>query len=265
MLLILQKTVTAFLELPGLLILVLLAFALFAKMNRGWRRALSVWIVLFYLCSAGFFSQWLVTPLENRFASSFAQEIDVDASQSAIVVLSSSHRVGVPAGYEGSIVNELEKTTLIRLNRGFELYREWHMPIIVTGGVLWSSHRIPVAETMGQTLYRWGVPYEDVVLENRAMTTEQNAAFSIALLDASVTTLFVVTSAIHLPRAFLSFQTEAKKRGLNLRIIPIPTDFITEDRALIWLDFLPSSGAFTATMSAVHEWLGLLFYQLFKR
>jgi uncharacterized SAM-binding protein YcdF (DUF218 family) len=47
-------------------------------------------------------------------------------------------------------------------------------------------------------------------------------------------------------------------------MIPIPTDFFFENRETIWLDFLPSSGAFTATMSAVHEWLGLLFYKLFK-
>ena len=85
-LLILQKTLSAFVELPGLLILILLAFTLFAKMSRGWRRVLSVLIVVFYLCSAGFFSQWLVAPLENHFATSYAQEVGVDASQSAIVI-----------------------------------------------------------------------------------------------------------------------------------------------------------------------------------
>lgn len=263
-LLILQKTLSAFVELPGLLILILLAFTLFAKMSRGWRRVLSVLIVVFYLCSAGFFSQWLVAPLENHFATSYAQEVGVDASQSAIVILSSSHRVGVPSGYGGEVTNEPDRTTALRLNRGFSLYRERPMPIIVSGGPLWSSHQVHVAETMAETLAMWGVPEKDIVIEDRAMTTDQNAAYSLALLDEAVATVYIVTSAIHLPRAMLAFEREAKKRSSPLWLVPIPTDFYIEERETIWLDFLPSSGAFTATAAALHEWFGLLFYKWFK-
>jgi uncharacterized SAM-binding protein YcdF (DUF218 family) len=259
-----QKTVTSIVELPGIIILLLSLFILFAGLKRKWKRLLILFTICLYLLSTSFFSEWFVAPLENWFTSSYSQQIQVDNSKTAIVVLSSSHRVGIPSGYDNVRADELEKTTLIRLNRGFELYQEWHIPIIVTGGVLWSSHRIPVAETMAQTLYRWGVPPDSVLLETRAMTTDQNAKYTLEILAPEITTLFLVTSAIHLPRAVFSFQTEAEKRSLSLRVIPIPTDFITENRDLIWLDFLPSNGAFTATTAAVHEWLGLLFYRLFK-
>lgn len=260
----LQKTATAFLELPGLLILLLILFTVFARMSRRARSVLAALTIVVYLCSASFFSQWLTVALENRYASSYSQPFIAEETRSAMVVLSSSHRVGVPTGYDGLVSDELEKTTLIRLHKGYLLYREQPMPIIVTGGVLWSSNEKPVAQTMAQTLLLLGVPEKDIVIEDRAMTTDQNAAYSLALLDPSVTTLFIVTSAVHLPRAMLAFETEAKKRALPLRITPIPTDFFFEKRETIWLDFLPSSGAFTATMSAVHEWLGLLFYKLFK-
>ena len=260
----LQKTATAFLELPGLLILILFIFTMFARMSRRARSVLAAFTIVFYLCSASFFSQWLTVTLENRYASSYSQPLIVEETRSAMVVLSSSHRVGIPAGYDGKVSDELEKTTLIRLNKGYSLYRELPMPIIVTGGVLWSSNEKPVAQTMAQTLALWGVPEKDILIEDRAMTTDQNAAYTLALLDPSVTTLFIVTSAVHLPRAMLSFETETKRRDRPLKLIPIPTDFSSENRETIWLDFLPSGGAFTATMSAVHEWLGLLFYKLFK-
>ncbi|HPB87965.1 MAG TPA: YdcF family protein [Thermotogota bacterium] len=262
--LVLQKTLSSILELPGLFIFLIFVITIFFRSRKKLKIALMTLIFCFYLLSTGFFSQWLIAPLEQWFYFSYDETRSINPRESAIVVLSSSHRVGVPTGYDGKVSDELEKTTLIRLHKGYLLYREQPMPIIVTGGVLWSSNEKPVAQTMAQTLLLWGVPEKDIVIEDRAMTTDQNAAYSLALLDPSVTTLFIVTSAVHLPRAMLAFETEAKKRALPLRITPIPTDFFFEKRETIWLDFLPSSGAFTATMSAVHEWLGLLFYKLFK-
>lgn len=251
-------------ELPGLLITLIFLLWLFTrKTSKISGYLLLIFILGIYLLSASFSVRWWVLPLENRFLDSYNQELTANLSKSVAVVLSGGVTIGIPSGYSALHEDELEKYTLIRLNKGFELYRRFDVPVLVTGGVLFNSLQIPVAELMAQTLYRWGVPQEKVWIEDRAQTTAENAKLSIALLDDSIQTIFLVTSALHLPRSVAVFEEEIRNQNRSIEVLPIPTDFIVNDQPLAWYDFMPSSGGFSASMSALHEWIGMLFYWIF--
>lgn len=73
-------------------------------------------------------------------------------------------------------------------------------PIIVTGGNPRNGNT--EAEQMGKMLRLYGVPRERIILEERANSTVQNAAFSVPLAkQAGTSGIILVTSSSHQDRA----------------------------------------------------------------
>lgn len=72
--------------------------------------------------------------------------------------------------------------------------------IIVTGGSF-DPDMLTEAEEMGGFLLAQGIPAEDIILETRALNTDENFYFSKSLLKAD-TPVLVVTSSFHLVRAY---------------------------------------------------------------
>lgn len=73
-------------------------------------------------------------------------------------------------------------------------------PIIVTGGNPRNGNT--EAEQMGKMLRLYGVPRERIILEERANSTVQNAAFSVPLAkQAGASGIILVTSSSHQDRA----------------------------------------------------------------
>ncbi len=73
-------------------------------------------------------------------------------------------------------------------------------PIIVTGGNPRNGNT--EAEQMGKMLRLYGVPRERIILEERANSTIQNAAFSVPLAkQAGASGIILVTSSSHQDRA----------------------------------------------------------------
>lgn len=73
-------------------------------------------------------------------------------------------------------------------------------PIIVTGGNPRNGNT--EAEQMGKMLRLYGIPRERIILEERANSTVQNAAFSVPLAkQASTSGIILVTSSSHQDRA----------------------------------------------------------------
>lgn len=73
-------------------------------------------------------------------------------------------------------------------------------PIIVTGGNPRNGNT--EAEQMGKMLRLYGVPRERIILEERANSTVQNAAFSVPLVEqAGASGIILVTSSSHQDRA----------------------------------------------------------------
>jgi uncharacterized SAM-binding protein YcdF (DUF218 family) len=241
------KFLSSFLRLPfNLLILFGVGIVLLSRHPRLGRNLIIIaWLALWSL-STPVISTMLLQSLEN------IPPLQLDrlpTNVDAIIVLSGGTYCDAPEYGKDTV----GPSTLERLRYAAELYRHTGKPILVTGGKL--SNPIPEAIMMKETLehdlhvpVRW--------LEERSHDTMENARFSAAVVkDQGVRRIFLVTHASHIPRAQAAFQ----KAGFE--VLPAPTKFTTRCR-LTPLDFLPNSSALTVSANALHEWIGLVWYQL---
>lgn len=75
--------------------------------------------------------------------------------------------------------------------------------------------------------------------------------------------VLLVTSAWHMKRARLMFE----KYASSVEVVCAPADFensIVAARPFSFLDFLPDPGAFMGNSVALHEWVGIVGYKLFR-
>lgn len=136
-----------------------------------------------------------------------------------------------------------------RLVEGVRLYRE--LPgskLVLSGGGV--GQEIAEAKRLA-TLTKWfGIPDSDVVLEDKAINTAEEAIEVKKILGAQP--FYLVTSAIHMHRAMLLCQSQ------GLTPIAAPTDF-----TVFWQDerwektFLPNAHNLVYLSIALHEILGI--------
>lgn len=129
---------------------------------------------------------------------------------------------------------------------------------IIKGLVLANTHHIPFVYSGCEAKYaKKTVTYIQqgfgthipTLYEGKSLDTYQNAKFTASLLPNK--TIYLVTSAYHLPRAYKLF------RHFDFTIVPIKTDFKTKEEYRIWSIF-PQMGSFRNSYLAIHEYVGLL-------
>jgi uncharacterized SAM-binding protein YcdF (DUF218 family) len=99
------------------------------------------------------------------------------------------------------------------------------------------------------------VPRADVVVEDRSLTTYENARNVAALLrDKPYDTLILITSAYHMPRALLDFQ----RFGMT------PEPVISSTRH-VRLGVLPRYDNLVDANIALHELIGLAQFYVYRR
>lgn len=168
----------------------------------------------------------------------------------AIVVLSGG-RNGNAREYGGETVAH---RTLVRLHYGARLQRETGLPLLVSGGSVFGDST-PEADLMRNVLEEdFNVPVR--WLENRSRTTAENAQFTAELLAREgVTAILLVTHAMHMLRAAEAFENQ------GVRVYAAPTGFQFGGRADSGIfDWLPSASALEKSRTALHEYLGRLWY-----
>jgi uncharacterized SAM-binding protein YcdF (DUF218 family) len=174
------------------------------------------------------------------------------AGAQAIVVLGSGLNVEAEE-YGGDTASE---RTLIRLRYGATLARQYHLPILVTGGRPTNATRTE-AEVMAEIIeHEFGLPVR--WREMKSQDTAENASLSAAILHAAgIRRVVLVTQAFHMPRAQRLFEMA------GLEVVAGPTDFKSR-RA--WpsniQEFLPQAFALRTSHYALHEWLGLAWLEL---
>jgi len=105
----------------------------------------------------------------------------------------------------------------------------------------------------------FGVPSECVLFHD-ALNTEEEAKNVNAM---GYKRILLVTSAWHMKRARLMFE----KYAPDIEVVCAPADFensIVAARPFSFSDFLPDPGAFMGNSVALHEWVGILGYKLFR-
>jgi len=145
--------------------------------------------------------------------------------------------------------------TLQRNHYAAFLYKQTNLPILVTGGKIELIH-LPESSVMTETLKN-SFNVEVTWQEDKAKNTAENAIFSAAILkENGIESIYLVTHAHHMPRAVMMFEQE----GIN--VTPAPTIFIFDVIDPVWSYYIPSASALYGTRTALHEYIGLLWYEL---
>lgn len=171
----------------------------------------------------------------------------------AIVILGGGVRSHAPEYGDRPNLNADE---LERLRHGARLHRATGRPILVTGGSPEGAE--PEAFLMRDVLE------EDFGAETRwtepeSRTTRENARNSARLLKAEgLNRIYLVSQGWHLGRAVRVFESE------GLKVIPAGTG-CKKVRGIRWLQFLPHPEALEMSYWAMHEWVGMLWYDLIGR
>jgi uncharacterized SAM-binding protein YcdF (DUF218 family) len=244
------KKLFGFLFSPGVIILIILGAGLL-KLTFAPKSKKSGWILIFlglvcfYFFTTPLLPQALLYPLESQYKP--LQHVDDIGKIDYIVVLSGDVRDN-PQDPPTSQIGPISAFRVVEAIRLFHLFSEQPTMIMsgddrtVGGGVM---------EAFARSL---GVPADKILAETRSVDTYGNAREAkLIVKDAP---FVLVTSASHLPRAMLIFQT------LGMRPIPDPAD-ITIHCNYPLSRFLPSGVFLEKMQEAVHEYLGLAYLKLF--
>lgn len=148
----------------------------------------------------------------------------------------------------------LTVASLRRLIGAVDLLRARATPtLVISGGV--SRLGTSEGELMHALALRLGVPEAAIRLEQNANTTWQNARFVADLQPPIAKRIWLVTSAVHMPRARYAFE----QAGFDVCTWPV------DPRAARWggIGFLlPSHSGLDKAETVLHEWVGELAYRL---
>lgn len=245
------KVVEGFIFPPGLIVLLAVGLGCVLLTRHNIRSAISVLALagFVYALSTQLVANSLAQPLESAYPQPAVKQLQGDA----IVMLGGGAVLGTPDGNgQGNLLGHCANR-LITTDR---LYRQLHIPVILSGGPLYSVHKHPVSEALiaRRELIALGVPASDITTEIRSRNTQQNAVFTKPILQQKgIKQPILVTSAFHMRRAVMNFH----KAGIS--VIPYPTDYqvsrVQEPYEFRWL---PSARALSLSAISIKEYVGIV-------
>lgn len=205
---------------------------------------LSLWILATPLAAT-----WLALFLERDPALLPEQLESVQAD--VIVILAGGQNTTAPEF--GESISRPDQLT--RLRYGAFLHQRTGLPVLLSGGAVFDAGQRSLADTMAFDLAD-GFGVKARWRESRSRTTAENAEYSYTLLAAEgKTSIVLVTAALHMMRARLSFE----QAGFS--VLPAPTGFI-DPGPLSALSLLPNAYSLKLSSQALHEWLGYWAYRV---
>lgn len=246
----LKKILTPFFLPPGIFIMFLMGYGLFLLLFK--KRKIGIINIATGLCfwvlSTTPFSNYLIENLESEFL--LPQTVTGDV----IVLLGGGIIDGVPDfSGEGVPTNEM----LARIVTAVRLQKKLNIPIIITGGKVYenASAEAPIVRRF---LIDLGIEDTKLISEEKSRDTYENAAYTKRICEEyNFKQPILITSAYHMKRAVASF----KKVGID--VTSYSANFYAFGHAdYSFYSFLPQSGSLLMTASAIHEYLGILFYRL---
>lgn len=173
-----------------------------------------------------------------------------DSPPQAIVILGGD----VVRGGSRAVVLDLGPISLERVAAGAALSRRTGLPILVSGGSLREGEASVAAlmanslEHVFQVSARW--------IEAGSQDTWENARMSAAILhERGIRSIYVVTQAWHMRRAIMAFADT----GIIVTAAPPRLDRLSAPLAA---NFTPEAAGWQASYTALHEWIGCVYYAL---
>lgn len=193
---------------------------------------------------------WVVgVPLEREFlVDGRVPPVETFPKTDAIVLLGGS------MGVETNLSSYAEMwPSADRVWQAARLYKTGKAPIVIA-----TSGR--VVETTFPLLREFGIPEDAMTRVDDARNTEEEAK---SIEKMGIKRILLVTSAWHMKRARLMFE----KYAPSVDVVCAPADFensMAAARPFSITNFLPDPGAFMGNSVALHEWVGILGYKLFR-
>jgi len=206
------------------------------------------------ICQLIFFSLPIVSnKLMHSLESQYPPQDKLWETQQAdaIVVLGAS-RNDRAIEFGGVTVGTAE---IERLRYAALLHRQTGLPLLLTGGDPINSG-FSEAFLMKQVLIE-EFTIEAKWLEENSHTTWENAMLTDEMLsNAGIKKAWLVTHAWHMPRSMMVFSNR------KVEYLPAPHNhgiFIWDK---LWMGWVPQARSLGLSNTAMHEWLGLLWYKL---
>ena len=210
------------------------------------KRALVLGICILFLLSIEPVSNLLIYCLECQYK---LPSDEVLSDLDMVVIL------GGGANIAGGFREHAEATglTYARVFNGVRVYKQsGARTLALCGG--------GSAVVMKELARELGVEESKIITETKSGTTMENATELAKLLHpAEQRRIGLVTSALHMLRSEKTF----KKQFPNDTIVPIPVNYIYSPDWYYYLKrFIPSASTFSKSNSAIHEWIGIVYYSI---
>ncbi|MDA8091212.1 MAG: YdcF family protein [Nitrospiraceae bacterium] len=238
---ILKKAISPFLLPPGLFVLILICsgFFFFRKSFRAGLLNIGTGLLIWALS---------ISPVSNRLLKGLEEGLRVPPHPAGdvIILLGGGLNGNVPTG-----------DTCERIIAAASLYRDLHIPIIVSGGAVhpWEQKEAPID---AQYLAGLGVPLNEIIVEDKSRDTLENAKYVKKIYDEhDFAAPLLVTSAYHMKRALLCFTHE------DMQATPYPAGYRIVRSKYHWKDYLPEG--LSSSRDCLHEYLGIVYEKMFFR
>ena len=238
-------------------LIVLLGIGAWLSLMFGWqkmsRRLLSVCALLLLLVGFLPLGEWLIAPLENRFAANTA----LPEEANGIIVLG-----GAISPTHSQIWNQVELGGAADRLTNF-LYLAKLYPtaqLVFTGGSgSVTQQQFKEAEFAQFLFEQLGVTEQAIIYESESRNTFENAQNSKQLLSPSAEQNWIlITSAFHMPRSVGVFCQH------EWAVTPYPVDHYSKKGNLLRINFNFAENLSTLG-TAVREWVGLITYRVTGR
>ncbi len=251
-----SKIIGALIWPSSVITLLLLAGVVLMVLGRGlqWaKRLLTAGVVLLIVCGLSPLGNWMLLPLEQRFArGALPGEI------AGVILLGGFELPGISRARGQLSLSEGAE----RLTEGIlvALQRPKARVIFVGGDASLIGERRSAGGPIASYMQAVGIAPERIVLEEHSRTTHENSVFLARMLPPKPGDRYVlVTSAFHMPRSVGTF------RRIGFDVIPWPVDYRTRGRGDFWEGFGSIPSGLERLDLAFKEWLGLLAYRLSGR
>ncbi len=219
-----------------------------------WGRRVLIAAVAFFITASYLpLGNWLVLPLEQRFARP-----PLPDRLTGILILGGFETPGISHARGELSINEAGE----RLTESIRLaYARPEAKVAFTGGVSNMLFKeTSAAETVSRYLTDVGIAPSRIMLESHSRTTHENALYLREILSPKPGERWaLVTSAYHMPRAMGTF----RQQGFD--VLPWPVDYRTRGWHDFWTTFPNPPEGLQRVDLAFKEWIGLVGYRLTGR
>ncbi|MEC8418136.1 MAG: YdcF family protein [Pseudomonadota bacterium] len=200
----------------------------------------TLWLLL---CSQSSFSNWLIAPLEQHTPVVNIEDERL-GKMDQILVLACYHvsQKQLPE------VSRWPSCAMQRLVQAKLLNKQWHLPIVLTGGNFLSDKSVNYASEAATLLMLTGVEEEKIKTVSTGVNTitELNSA----LTDKNKSTI-IISSASHMKR----IEHYLKRLDIKTYIL-VPVDHLQRERPTFSLD-LPRLSSLARAERAIYEYFAL--------